>query len=105
MAYKIMKNLIQNSTRSKEELMNIADVYFAVGRLEQEQYMELVAEIGKKGECVKELQQRLCSLGYTVVCDGIFGDKTLAAVKAFQRANGLVVDGIVGKKTWAVVMD
>lgn len=48
MAYKIMKNLIQNSTRSKEELMNIADVYFAVGRLEQEQYMELVAEIGKK---------------------------------------------------------
>lgn len=60
---------------------------------------------GCKGECVKELQQRLCSLGYTVVCDGIFGDKTLAAVKAFQRANGLVVDGIVGKKTWAVVMN
>lgn len=55
---------------------------------------------GCKGEYVKELQQRLCSLGYTVACDGIFGDKTLAAVKEFQCANGLVIDGIVGKKTW-----
>lgn len=60
---------------------------------------------GCKGEYVKKLQQRLRSLGYTVVCDGIFGDKTLAAVKAFQEDNGLVVDGIVGKKTWTVVIN
>ena len=32
--------------------------------------------------------------------DGIFGSKTEAAVKAFQKANGLTVDGIVGVKTW-----
>ena len=55
---------------------------------------------GRRGEWVKKLQQRLCSLGYAVACDGIFGDKTLAAVKEFQVMTGLVVDGIVGNATW-----
>lgn len=59
---------------------------------------------GCKGEYVKKLQQKLCSLGYTVVCDGIYGDKTLTAVKGFQCANGLVVDGIVGRKTWRMLL-
>lgn len=36
--------------------------------------------------------------------DGIFGTKTLAAVRKFQDANGLTVDGIVGKKTWAKLL-
>ena len=35
--------------------------------------------------------------------DGIFGSNTLAAVKYFQRKNGLVVDGIVGAKTFAAL--
>ncbi len=67
-----------------------------------EQYPTL--KKGCKGESVKKLQQILCSLGYTLVCDGVFGDKTLAAVKAFQKANGLVVDGIVGAKTWTALL-
>ncbi len=33
--------------------------------------------------------------------DGINGPKTRAAIRAFQRANGLVVDGVVGEKTRA----
>ena len=36
--------------------------------------------------------------------DGIFGPKTLARVKQFQSANGLVADGIVGPKTWASLL-
>ena len=32
--------------------------------------------------------------------DGVFGSMTLSAVKSFQSKNGLVVDGIVGSKTW-----
>lgn len=47
MAYRIMTNLIQNSAKSKEELMRMVDVYYAAGRLAEEQYIELVAEIRK----------------------------------------------------------
>ena len=55
---------------------------------------------GSKGPQVKTLQARLASLHYGVgKVDGDFGEKTLAAVKAFQRAKGLVIDGVVGPKT------
>jgi lysozyme len=33
--------------------------------------------------------------------DGVFGAKTEAAVKAYQKRHGLTVDGVVGPKTWA----
>lgn len=60
---------------------------------------------GCKGEDVKWLQQRLTNLGYDCgPIDGIFGGKTLAAVKAYQRRNGLVVDGIVGPATRAALL-
>lgn len=55
---------------------------------------------GSKGDDVKKLQQRLYDLGYlNAAPDGIFGSYTLAAVNAFQMANGIGVDGIVGPKT------
>lgn len=40
--------------------------------------------------------------GLTV--DGIFGDKTQEAVKAYQRKKGLAADGLVGAKTWAALL-
>lgn len=55
---------------------------------------------GSKGLYVEELQAMLDKRGYTLKPDGIFGNKTLEAVKAFQADNGLVVDGVVGSKTW-----
>lgn len=59
---------------------------------------------GDRGQDVVHLQTRLTAMGYGVgKIDGIFGVKTLEAVKAFQIENGLAVDGIVGPKTWAVV--
>lgn len=55
---------------------------------------------GDKGEAVKELQTMLASHGSALTIDGIFGSGTLSAVKAFQKRMGLVVDGVVGPKTW-----
>ncbi len=48
MPYKIMKNLIQNESRSKEELLNMADVYYAVNRLADDQYTEIITQINKE---------------------------------------------------------
>lgn len=57
---------------------------------------------GCRGEAVRELQERLNYLGYSCgVVDGIFGDDTKDAVKAFQAEHGLAVDGVVGPKTWS----
>ena len=57
-------------------------------------------KIGSRGTEVANLQQRLKDLGYTIgKVDGIFGSQTQKAVKAFQKDNGLVADGIAGPKT------
>lgn len=50
---------------------------------------------GATGESVKWIQRRLPAL----VVDGIFGKKTTDAVKTFQEAKGIAVDGIVGLTT------
>ena len=60
----------------------------------------LVLKQGSKGNDVKTMQQKLKNWGYyTGPVDGIFGKKTRSAVVYFQRKNGLVADGIVGKNT------
>lgn len=58
-----------------------------------------VLRIGSKGPDVVKLQQLLY-----LKADGIFGQITLEAVKDFQRDNGLFPDGIVGPKTWEVLV-
>lgn len=56
---------------------------------------------GSKGNQVKNLQILLNAKGYSCgTADGDFGAKTEKAVRAFQTANGLVSDGIVGKDTY-----
>lgn len=50
---------------------------------------------GDRGQEVKNLQSRLCGLE----ADGIFGSKTDAAVRDYQSAKDLAVDGIAGKAT------
>ena len=59
---------------------------------------------GSRGDYVKVLQGFLICKGYdTGGFDGIFGARTTSSVRAFQSRNGLVVDGIAGKKTfWAL---
>lgn len=57
---------------------------------------------GSQGEDVKTLQTNLTNAGYDVGgVDGIYGTKTANAVKQYQQANGLAVDGIAGSNTLA----
>lgn len=61
---------------------------------------------GNMGELVKQCQTMLQKLGYDLgICgvDGDFGTATEKAVRAFQKASGLAVDGVVGKNTWAAL--
>jgi len=51
---------------------------------------------GSKGDDVKKLQEKL-----KLTADGAFGLKTEEAVKAWQKANGLKDDGVVGDTTWS----
>jgi peptidoglycan hydrolase-like protein with peptidoglycan-binding domain len=55
---------------------------------------------GSIGWLVKMLQEDLNLVGYPVTVDGGFGPLTEAAVKSFQAAQGITVDGIVGPDTW-----
>lgn len=55
---------------------------------------------GSTGSEVRQIQQRLIQWGYlTGTADGVYGPKTEAAVKRFQRNNGLTPDGIAGSAT------
>jgi murein L,D-transpeptidase YcbB/YkuD len=55
--------------------------------------------LGDRGRQVKKLQEKLNEHGANLEADGEFGRNTLAAVMAFQAANGLTVDGVVGPRT------
>lgn len=60
---------------------------------------------GAQGNITKVLQGILICLGYnTGGFDGKFGDKTYAAVRAFQAARGLTQDGVAGKNTFAALL-
>jgi N-acetylmuramoyl-L-alanine amidase len=62
---------------------------------------------GTEGEAVRDLQQRLANLGFeTAPAEaGTYGDSTAAAVRAFQTARGLRVDGICGRQTWSSLVE
>lgn len=64
-----------------------------------------VLRLGSTGDAVRQLQEQLSALGHVVPVDGDFGGKTLAAVKAFQEANGLKVDGVVGATTQKAIVE
>lgn len=54
---------------------------------------------GSRGGNVADLQSGLNQNGARIAEDGVFGARTHAAVKDFQRSNGLQVDGVVGPET------
>ncbi len=63
-----------------------------------------LSRVGSTGQEVRNIQTKLKNWGYfNSAVDGIFGSKTEAAVKSFQRKNGLTPDGIAGPATLAKI--
>ncbi len=69
--------------------------------------MPAVLRRGARGEAVRDLQARLTGAGHLPAGDdgGEFGVGTEAAVRRFQEARGLRVDGIVGPETWSSLVE
>ncbi|WP_086693819.1 L,D-transpeptidase family protein [Streptomyces recifensis] len=55
---------------------------------------------GSRGPAVRAAQHLLTARGHAAKADGVFGSRTTAAVKAFQRQHHLNADGVVGPDTW-----
>ncbi len=94
-------------TRSRKKLCLALAVLFAVNVLiiSLAQRADAVTyKQGSTGSVVTEIQQRLSDWGYySGSVDGIYGSKTVAAVKYFQRTNGLTEDGKCGPATLAAL--
>lgn len=64
--------------------------------------MASTVRYGSSGDDVRRLQQALNGAGgYGLAVDGVFGNKTQQALRSYQQARGLNVDGIAGPQTWA----
>ncbi len=78
-----------------------------LNELEKKPFVEVkpILRKGMRNNAVTELQQSLRELGYFTypINTTFFGAVTDRAVRAFQKANRLVVDGIVGKNTWGTI--
>jgi peptidoglycan hydrolase-like protein with peptidoglycan-binding domain len=64
----------------------------------------LPVQFGERSNAVAAVQRRLAANGLCVAVDGEFGPVTRRAVRAFQRAHGLMADGVVGRKTWGALV-
>jgi hypothetical protein len=59
---------------------------------------------GSNGSAVRTLQYMLRASGRSVAADGAFGSATESAVRSYQSAHGLSVDGVVGDNTWFSIL-
>ena len=60
---------------------------------------------GFAAHSIAALQGDLNDLGASLLVDGGFGPETSKALKAFQTANGLLADGLIGPASWAAISD
>ena len=95
MARKIKKNVKPIFVISILIILFIGyNVFFRNGEI------EATSRYGSRGDEVTQIQTKLKRWGYyNGSIDGIYGSKTLEAVKYFQRKNGLTEDGIAGPAT------
>lgn len=72
--------------------------------VESHPYPGTVLRLGSTGDTVRQVQEQLTSLGYSLgAIDGLYWRRTCDAVRAFQRERGMISDGVVGPETWAAL--
>ena len=93
------KNKMSTSTTTSSNKKTVKKIYSGVfPKLPTRGYFKL----GDNSIQVKNLQKFLNWYGnYKLVVDGDIGEKTITAVKKFQKSNGLKVDGLFGKSSLA----
>ena len=88
------KTIGMSAAKGVSEFLNVQYI-----PIEEEKFP--VLRLQSRGKFVRYLQFMLKINGYNITSvDGIFGQNTQNAVIAFQQANNLLVDGVVGPKTW-----
>ena len=82
-------------------LINVVVIMFVQSLLNAN---AVVYKQGSTGSTVSQIQTKLKNWGYYGgSVDGIYGSRTVSAVKSFQKKNGLAVDGVCGSKTLAAL--
>ena len=99
---------LESQLNEKDNEINSLKESMAKGNEAPEASSEKVSKVsqGKEHPTTKQIQIALKNAGYyRGVVDGNMGKNTRQAVREFQKANNLPVDGKVGKKTWAALKD
>ena len=93
--------MFQNELNRKIIIIGICFIiFFSYNIFFRNNEIMALSKYGSKGSEVIQIQTKLKRWGYyNGTIDGVYGSKTLAAVKWFQSKNGLNPDGIAGKKT------
>ena len=95
-----MKRIIKKRAKPVLIIGILLVIFIAYHIFIRNEEVEALSKYGSRGQEVTTIQTKLKRWGYyNGNIDGIYGSQTLAAVKYFQRKNGLVVDGIAGTKT------
>jgi peptidoglycan hydrolase-like protein with peptidoglycan-binding domain len=93
-------NQIAPSKLYRNACINFLSLLVALSILGMAREAMAALKVGSRGPQVAAIQQRLQQLGYNnVYPSGFYGQKTKAAVRQFQRSQGLKPDGIVGSRT------
>ena len=91
---------IKGSLKALIIISMVASLFVSYNVFFRNTKVDALSKYGSRGEEVRTIQTKLKRWGYYAGnVDGIYGSQTLAAVKKFQRKNGLTVDGIAGKRT------
>jgi len=104
-------SVLEAQVQSKDQEISALKDYF--NKLSEQPKVEEAAPVKEKSvksvqprPKVKDIQTALKNAGFAPgKIDGRMGKQTREAIKAFQKANNLTVNGKVGKKTWALLSE